>query len=50
MIGWQFQINEHGTTNLKQGWIQTKDVHSLYQDQMVFNNDDLGVALTKSQK
>jgi len=39
-------------TNLQieQGWIQMKGVQPLYQDQVVFNDDDVEVASTKSQK
>ena len=32
------------------GWIQTKDVHSFYNFQVVFNGDDVRITLTKSWK
>jgi hypothetical protein len=32
---------------IKQEWIRLKDVHPLYQVQVVLNNVDVGVAPTK---
>jgi hypothetical protein len=41
-----------GASNLqiKQSWIQMKDVHPLYQLQVVLGNNDVIIALTKPKK
>jgi 23S rRNA-/tRNA-specific pseudouridylate synthase len=49
---WHFQTNEYEATNLQieQDLIQTKGVHLPYQLQVVYNDDDIRVALKKPQK
>jgi len=45
-------MNKCGSTNLQIEYdcIQMKGMHFFYQDEVVFNDDDIGVALTMLQK
>ena len=51
-LSWHFQMFECRDTDLqiKQEWIQLKDVHPLYQVQVVSDNVDVGVAPAKPWK
>jgi hypothetical protein len=50
-LRWQLQTNECEATDLQieQGWIQMKDMHPLYQLQVVSGDVDVRITLTRSQ-
>lgn len=52
LLGWYFQTNKCWAIDfqIELGWIQTKSVHLLYQNHMVFNNNEIKFALIKSWK